>query len=87
MFNYKTRYNPGTDVNESPMLKLEEITKDAQITGTTSQRTRQGGQCGRNRPQCRLVAYRNAQGKLEEQTVSGQDEHRLCSRSWPSLGF
>ena len=50
------------------MLKLEEITKDAQITGLLPDEVVKVVNVEEIGPNARLVAYRNAQGKLEEQT-------------------
>ena len=68
------------------MLKLEEITKDAQITGLLPDEVVKVVNVEEIGPNARLVAYRNAQGKLEEQTLFRQDEHRLslavAGRAW-----
>ena len=46
------------------MLKLEEITKDAQITGLLPDEVVKVVNVEEIGPNARLVAYRNAQGKL-----------------------
>lgn len=68
------------------MLKLEDLRKDAQVTGllpTTVVKIVNVDELG---PDARLVAYRNAEGKLEEQTLFRGDEHRLslaeAGRAW-----
>ena len=60
------------------MLKLEAITKDAQITGLLPGEVVKVVNVEEIGPNARLVAYRNAQGKLDEQTIFRQDEHRLA---------
>lgn len=68
------------------MLKLEELTKDAQITGLVPDEVVKVVNVEEVGPNARLVAYRNAQGKLDEQTVFRADEHRLSlatvGRAW-----
>ena len=68
------------------MLKLEELTKDAQIDGLVPDTVVRLVNVDEIGPNARLVAYRNAQGKLEEQTVFRSDEHRLslatAGRAW-----
>ena len=59
------------------MLKLEEIAKDAQITGLVPDEVVKVVNVEEIGPSARLVAYRNAQGKLDEQTIFRHDEHRL----------
>ena len=59
------------------MLKLEEITKDAQIDGLVLGEVVKVVNVEEIGSNARLVAYRNAQGKLDEQTIFRQDEHRL----------
>jgi superfamily II DNA or RNA helicase len=59
------------------MLKLEEIAKDAQITGLVPDEVVKVVNVEEIGPNARLVAYRNAQGKLDEQTIFRHDEHRL----------
>lgn len=65
------------------MLKLEEISKDAQITGSVPNAVVNVEAIGHT---ARLVAYRNAQGNLDEQTIFRYDEHRLSlavvSKAW-----
>ncbi len=68
------------------MLKLEEITKDAQIEGLIPDQVVKVVNVEEIGSNARLVAYRNAQGKLDEQTVFRADEHRLsvatAGRAW-----
>lgn len=59
------------------MLKLEEIKKDAQISGLISGEVVRIVNVDEIGPNARLVAYRNAQGQLNEQTIFRNDEHRL----------
>lgn len=59
------------------MLKLEEIKKDAQISGLISGEVVRVVNVDEIGPNARLVAYRNAQGQLNEQTIFRNDEHRL----------
>ena len=59
------------------MLKLEEIAKEAQITGLVPDEVVKIVNVEEIGPSARLVAYRNAQGKLDEQTIFRHDEHRL----------
>ena len=59
------------------MLKIEELKKDAQISGLIPGEVVRIVNVDEIGPNARLVAYRNAQGKLEEQTVFRSDEHRL----------
>ncbi|MDZ7861213.1 SNF2-related protein [Acidovorax sp.] len=59
------------------MLKLEEIVKDAQINGLIPNEVVKVVNVEEIGPNARLVAYRNAQGKLDEQTIFRHDEHRL----------
>jgi superfamily II DNA or RNA helicase len=59
------------------MLKLEEIEKDAQISGLISGEVVRVVNVDEIGPNARLVAYRNAQGQLNEQTIFRNDEHRL----------
>ena len=59
------------------MLKLEEIAKEAQITGLVPDEVVKVVNVEEIGPSARLVAYRNAQGKLDEQTIFRHDEHRL----------
>ena len=51
------------------MLKLEEIAKEAQITGLVPDEVVKVVNVEEIGPSARLVAYRNAQGKLDEQTI------------------
>ena len=68
------------------MLKLEELIKDAQVDGLVPDTVVRLVNVDEIGPNARLVAYRNAQGKLEEQTVFRSDEHRLsqatAGRAW-----
>lgn len=68
------------------MLKLEEIAKDAQISGLVPSETVRIVNVDEIGPDARLVAYRNAAGKLDEQTIFRADEHRLslamAGRAW-----
>jgi superfamily II DNA or RNA helicase len=68
------------------MLKLEEIKKDAQIGGLVANEVVRVVNVDEVGPDVRLVAYRNAQGKLDEQTIFRSDEHRLslaaAGRAW-----
>lgn len=68
------------------MLKLEELTKDAQVVGLVPDQVVKLVNVEEVGPNARLVAYRNAQGKLDEQTVFRSDEHRLslatAGRAW-----
>lgn len=60
------------------MLKLEEIAKDVQINGLIPGEVVKVVHVEEIGANARLVAYRNAQGKLDEQTIFRQDEHRLA---------
>lgn len=68
------------------MLKLEELVKDAQVSGLIPQEIVRIVNVDEVGPNARLVAYRNAAGKLDEQTVFRSDEHRLslaeAGRAW-----
>jgi SNF2 family DNA or RNA helicase len=68
------------------MLKLEEIRKDAQIGGLVPNELVRVVNVDEIGPDVRLVAYRNGEGKLDEQTVFRSDEHRLsmatAGRAW-----
>ncbi len=68
------------------MLKLEELTKDAQIEGLVPGEIVRLINVDDIGPNARVVAYRNAQGKLDEQTLFRGDEHRLslatAGRAW-----
>lgn len=68
------------------MLKLEELTKDAQVAGLVPDLVVKLVNVEEVGPNARLVAYRNAHGKLDEQTVFRSDEHRLslatAGRAW-----
>lgn len=68
------------------MLKLEDITRDAQLEGLLPDQVVKVVNVEEIGPNARLVAYRNAQGKLDEQTVFRSDEHRLslatAGRAW-----
>jgi SNF2 family DNA or RNA helicase len=59
------------------MLKLEELKKDAQIQGLLPNEVVRLVNIEEIGPNARLVAYRNTQGKLDEQTLFRSDEHRL----------
>lgn len=68
------------------MMKLEDLRKDAQVAGllpSTVVKIINVDELGLD---ARLVAYRNAEGKLEEQTLFRTDEHRLSlaevGRAW-----
>ncbi|MGB0956398.1 MAG: helicase-related protein [Panacagrimonas sp.] len=68
------------------MLKLEEIKKDAQVAGLVPNEIVRVINVEEIGPDARLVAYRNAAGKLDEQTVFRADEHRMAlaqtGRAW-----
>ncbi|NIC43378.1 helicase-related protein [Aquabacterium sp. A08] len=68
------------------MLKLEDITRDAQLEGLLPDQVVKVVNVEEIGPNARLVAYRNAHGKLDEQTVFRSDEHRLslatAGRAW-----
>lgn len=68
------------------MLKLENITKDTQLSGLVPDLVVKVFSVEEMGPNARLVVYRNAEGKLEEQTVFRADEHRLsvatAGRAW-----
>ncbi len=68
------------------MIKLEELAKDAQVDGLVPDTVVRLVNVDEIGPNARLVAYRNAQGRLEEQTVFRSDEHRLslatAGRAW-----
>lgn len=68
------------------MLKLEELTKDAQVAGLVPDQIVKLINVEEIGPNARLVAYRNEQGKLDEQTIFRSDEHRLSiatsGRAW-----
>jgi hypothetical protein len=68
------------------MLKLEDLTKDAQIEGLVPGEIVRLINVDDIGPNARVVAYRNAQGKLDEQTLFRSDEHRLTlatvGRAW-----
>lgn len=68
------------------MLKLEELVKDAQVSGLIPNEVVRIVNVDEAGPSARLVAYRNAAGKLDEQTVFRSDEHRLSlaesGRAW-----
>lgn len=68
------------------MLKLEDLRKDAQIAGLLPAMVVKIVNVDDLGPDARLVAYRNADGKLEEQTLFRTDEHRLslaeAGRAW-----
>lgn len=68
------------------MLKLEELTKDAQVAGLVPDQIVKLINVEEIGPNARLVAYRNEQGKLDEQTIFRSDEHRLsiatAGRAW-----
>ena len=68
------------------MLKLEELAKDAQIEGLVPGEIVRLINVDEIGPNARVVAYRNAQGKLDEQTLFRGDEHRLslasAGRAW-----
>ncbi|GAB2744020.1 helicase-related protein [Melaminivora jejuensis] len=59
------------------MLRLEEITKDAQLTGLVPGEVVKVVNVEAIGLDARLVAYRNGQGKLDEQILFRQDEYRL----------
>lgn len=68
------------------MLKLEELAKDAPASGLFPNeivRLVNIDEAGAN---ARLVAYRNAAGKLNEQTIFRSDEHRLSLAESSALG-
>ena len=62
------------------MIKLEELAKDAQIEGLVPSEIVRLINIDDIGPNARVVAYRTAQGKLDEQTLFRSDEHR---RAWP----
>ncbi len=68
------------------MLKLEELAKDAQVSGLIPNEIVRIVNVDEVGPNARLVAYRNSTGKLDEQTVFRSDEHRLslatAGRAW-----
>jgi SNF2 family DNA or RNA helicase len=68
------------------VLKLENITKDTQLSGLVPDLVVKVFSVEEMGPNARLVVYRNAEGKLEEQTVFRADEHRLsvatAGRAW-----
>ena len=68
------------------MLKLEQIAKDAQLDGLVPGEVVRVINIDEIGPNARLIAYRNAQGKLDEQTIFRSDEHRLtlatAGRAW-----
>ena len=68
------------------MLKLEEVKKDVQVTGLVPGQAVRIVNVDEVGPNARLVAYRNEQGKLDEQTLFRTDEHRLSlttvGRAW-----
>ena len=68
------------------MLKLEELAKDAQVSGLIPNEIVRIVNVDEVGPNARLVAYRNSTGKLDEQTVFRSDEHRLSlatdGRAW-----
>lgn len=68
------------------MLKLEELAKDAQITGLIPDEVVKVVNVEEIGPSARLVAYRNAQGTLDEQTIFRHDEHRfslaVAGKAW-----
>lgn len=68
------------------MLKLEEIRKDAQLEGFVPGQVVRVINVEEIGPHARLVAYRDAEGKLGEQTIFRTDEHRLtiatAGRAW-----
>ena len=59
------------------MLKLEDLKKDAQVQGLILNEVVRIVNVDEIGPNARSVVYRNAQGKLDEQTVFRGDEHRL----------
>lgn len=59
------------------MLKLEELKKDAQVQGLLPNEVVRLVQVKEISLNARLETYRNAQGKLDEQTLFRSDEHRL----------
>ena len=73
-------------LHHQDMLKLEELTKDAQVAGLVPDLVVKLVNVEEVGPNARLVAYRNALGKLDEQTVFRSDEHRLslatAGRAW-----
>ncbi|MFO1278595.1 MAG: helicase-related protein [Burkholderiaceae bacterium] len=68
------------------MIKLEELAKDAQIEGLVPSEIVRLINIDDIGPNARVVAYRTAQGKLDEQTLFRSDEHRLSlatqGRAW-----
>ena len=68
------------------MLKLEDLAKDAQVAGLVPGEIVRVVNVDQLGPNARLVAYRNAAGKLDEQTLFRTDEHRLslaeAGRAW-----
>jgi SNF2 family DNA or RNA helicase len=68
------------------MLKLEELKKNAQVEGLVPTELVRIVNVDEIGPNARLVAYRNPQGKLDEQTVFRTDEHRMSlatvGRAW-----
>lgn len=68
------------------MLKLEQLVKDAQVNGLVPHEVVRIVNVDEVGPNARLVAYRNAAGKLDEQTLFRSDEHRLslaeAGRAW-----
>jgi hypothetical protein len=68
------------------MLKLEEIRKDAQVSGLVPDQSVRIVNVDEVGPNARVVAYRTVEGKLDEQTLFRSDEHRLAlttsGRAW-----
>lgn len=68
------------------MLRLEELVKGAQVSGLLPNEVVRVVNVDEVGPNARLVAYRNAAGKLDEQTVFRSDEHRFslaeAGRAW-----
>lgn len=68
------------------MLKLEDLKKGTQITGLLPGEVVTIVNVDEVGPDARLAAYRNAAGKLDEQTLFRSDEHRLslaeAGRAW-----
>jgi SNF2 family DNA or RNA helicase len=68
------------------MLKLEELRRDAQVTGLIPDEVVRIISVEEIGPDARAVAYRRPNGKLDEQTVFRTDEHRLAiaeaGRAW-----
>ncbi len=68
------------------MIKLEALQKDAQVNGLLPGEVVRIVNVDDIGPNARLVAYRDAQGKLDEQTLFRSDEHRLTlattGRAW-----